>query len=1092
MTQSASRHSGSLLHWNCRSVNTQAEELARLISAHRPLVLSLNETRLRADEVLDLQNYVSFESSVPLQSNRRAGVGLYVHDSLSAKEIPASGHPAPDPLVPGHLVTVEIELPGTGPLRISSLYIPPTTSTYSSPALALHLLGIIPREATIPHVILGDLNAHLGLVAEEPDKRGEEVLGWMVEEGFTALFPPPGSFSWTDGTRTTLVDHALASHHHLLADLDASFLPKLVSDHLPLIVRGLVQQPVATQQLQHLRCPGYRLPATPTNLQLARFSRGLLLLENWFLTMPTVISTQEQMDELFNSFSDRLTQLLKDVFPAPTSTTPRRNPKNLAWSLPVASAIKLQKKAYSIWRTALDLVTKKAAFDVFKEARVIAKQMVREEKKQQLQEETRTLLASRAPLSRLLRIGTTRQPSATPDPDAFSSFLKEIMSPAETSSTSSSSSPSTSLLPYLTEDKVQDLLRRLPRRKAADLHGLTNEVLTLGGETMAALLSRFFVLVSTSGQVPSRWMEAKVVPIPKTKSSSTKPADFRPISVLPAIRRVFEKAILPALQPSINQTLHPHQFGFREGCSTLDAILIASDSVACSKGMTHLILLDVNKAFDTVDHQVLLQKTTTALLENHPGLTQHLAHLLPTSVTVISAGSRQQQPSWTTTRGTPQGSHLSPTLYNNYVQQLTTTINTTTPTLLFADDQLLLSESTTTLQRALVQCQEEMEKLGTTYNAKKSVALTGKPNHHATASRSIAAPHWHFSELTPGDAVLGDTIIPLAKTALYLGAPFTAGVGLDRKALAAKNALSSQRACSVLYHLKSVGVTSPTHLRLAYLTYVRPCFFYAAEVAGWTSGQLHLLQVVENKALRLVLSAPRSTSTIAMAYLLRIPPVADQVAYLTRKLASRISLLSADHPTKASCLRSRAKLAGFGRSLLLLNNTPPAVKPSTSPEYWRRICEEADSNAARALVEIIPPNSAHYKLVLSIAGAPGKALRLWLLHRTRHHANLISDNPPVVEMPQELWQFTCDILRSFQPSAVINKGGSVRGQGYNLDPVSYIIQQVIANSPRKKDHLSDIGRVIARWLSMTEDEEVPLQQSAAATVAADDPNSVSL
>ena len=132
-------------------------------------------------------------------------------------------------------------------------------------------------------------------------------------------------------------------------------------------------------------------------------------------------------------------------------------------------------------------------------------------------------------------------------------------------------------------------------------------------------------------------------------------------------------------------------------------------------------------------------------------------------------------------------------------------------------------------------------------------------------------------------------------------------------------------------------------------------------------------------------------------------------------------------------------------------------------------------------------------IVISIAGAPGKALRLWLLHRTRHHANLISDNPPVVEMPQELWMFLGDVLRSFQPNAAINKGGSVRGPGYTLDPVSYIVQQVIANSPRKKDHLSDIGRVIARWLSMTEDEEVPLQQpAAAATVAADDPDSVSL
>lgn len=111
------------------------------------------------------------------------------------------------------------------------------------------------------------------------------------------------------------------------------------------------------------------------------------------------------------------------------------------------------------------------------------------------------------------------------------------------------------------------------------------------------------------GYYPEAWKRAIITPIPKT-ATPTEAKHLRPISTLPCLSKVLKKILSFQINNHLEKCdiLPPLQSGFRSGFGCTTAMLKVNDDIltACDNGkITVLVLLDLTKAFDSIDHTIL-------------------------------------------------------------------------------------------------------------------------------------------------------------------------------------------------------------------------------------------------------------------------------------------------------------------------------------------------------------------------------------------------------------------------------------------------------------------------------------------------------
>jgi len=238
-------------------------------------------------------------------------------------------------------------------------------------------------------------------------------------------------------------------------------------------------------------------------------------------------------------------------------------------------------------------------------------------------------------------------------------------------------------------DEVQNAINELKGNSGAGLDGLDNKLIKLASHILMYPLTDLFNLSLSSCELPAIWKCARITPIHKG-GDVLDLNNYRPISIICSTAKVFEKLIYNQLSHflSANNILSPFQSGFRSNHSTSTALLKFTNDVfsAADNGeLTGAIFIDLTKAFDLVDHYLLLDKLYAIGLSKNAVL-WFSSYLHNRKQCVILHGKKSnlliQQ------RGVPQGSTLGPLLFSIYVNNLPSIFNNCCAQL-YADDTVL-------------------------------------------------------------------------------------------------------------------------------------------------------------------------------------------------------------------------------------------------------------------------------------------------------------------------------------------------------------------------------------------------------------------
>ena len=161
-------------------------------------------------------------------------------------------------------------------------------------------------------------------------------------------------------------------------------------------------------------------------------------------------------------------------------------------------------------------------------------------------------------------------------------------------------------------NEVRKLPEKFDIKKSTGLDNLSSRMLKIAVGVLALSLAFLFNQSISSGIVPTEWKLARVTPIFK-KDKRQDVNNYRPISIIPAVAKVFERIIYDQFFKYLNDNdlFVNCQSGFRSLHSTLTSLLEASNSwsVNIDNGVINgVIFIDLKKAFDTIDHKILLRK----------------------------------------------------------------------------------------------------------------------------------------------------------------------------------------------------------------------------------------------------------------------------------------------------------------------------------------------------------------------------------------------------------------------------------------------------------------------------------------------------
>lgn len=661
----------NILQWNARSANANKLNLINSLKANNIHIAMLSETCFYPNKAYNFSGYNIVRSD---RGSGKGGVAILVATQIQFRSISFSNFNISKLI---EVCGIEISI-NKEQITIISLYKSPKK------VISLDDWECFLSKLTGNTIIGGDFNAHHSLWGSgKTDTDGKVLAGALnnvnlivINDGSATRLTPPGiTKSVVD---ITLVSPSLASvtEWKILDDC-------MGSDHFPIIIK-----------VNEAICENTVYPSRKWCSKKANWDIFQNFLDSYIINLPH----GENIHEKITIFVDAIDKSCKMSMPLNKPFLPSHPKKAIWWDNECEEAQSQKIKALKLYKLHSSLDN----FVSYKRYEAKAKKLYKMKSKEAWAKFCSTL-SSTTPINEIWNT-VKRLKSYSPHRDISDNIVDAVLNKLAPPSVNKQNNKETA-----TDNTNNPLLRKfslselefsikLSRDTSPGVDQITYTMLSHLGPLAKKLLLDIFNLIWLNGDVPTLMKQCIVILILKHGKDPMDYNSYRAITLLSCVTKTFERMIKVRLECWIksNNILPSNQYGFKRGYGTNDALVhfVTDIQLGLSENLTTgAVFVDIKSAYDNVNLDILRQKMLSLKM---PFQIAHLICNLYSNRGIYIRKNRKELigPRYTS-QGIPQGSVLSPLLFNLYTLDIHQLFSPTITCIQYADDLVVFSSRRT-------------------------------------------------------------------------------------------------------------------------------------------------------------------------------------------------------------------------------------------------------------------------------------------------------------------------------------------------------------------------------------------------------------
>uniref|UniRef100_A0A803T0U9 ribonuclease H n=1 Tax=Anolis carolinensis TaxID=28377 RepID=A0A803T0U9_ANOCA len=574
----------------------------------------------------------------------------------------------------------------------------------------------------------------------------------------------PGEFTFFSGGKTSTIDYIAISRDLIPFAKALKIMPKPESDHFPVLLHlhGFSQEIHLTES--------YRLPLQLTEgfykrvkwtLQVNQRITDLLKTER-LTSLRTSLISAENANALMETYRNIVQELQSQLSQGNNTerTQLQRQPHQQSQTWFDKECLSAKKALSTVYQSFKFNPTSTTAQDLLLQKRQY-KQLLTRKKREAIKNNWERLIEAvkakdTTTFWRITSNIQSRDQTAVDSqisPASWEVYFQELYRDTYSENAGRYVCPNISMeslpsWPPVTTAEIERLVAQLKPGKAPGEDAIPPEVIKNNLDFWSPILASLFTCIDKYGQIPKDWGMAVIVPIYKRKGRQDDPANYRPISLLNTISKIYTRHLYWKLLDWMEQEniLAEEQAGFREGRSTIDQCIVLQHLIekytSQRTSSLYAAFIDFRAAFDSISRIKLWEKLGSTSIDKR--LLQLIRSLHEGTTLKIRCSSQGHLTrAVETEKGVKQGCTLAPLLFNFYINSMVEHLYNLDyhppklaerhlSILLYADDAVLLSRTQVGLKRALRALAKycSVEQLHLNFQKTKIMEFAKRPKNH--------------------------------------------------------------------------------------------------------------------------------------------------------------------------------------------------------------------------------------------------------------------------------------------------------------------------------------------------------------------------